>query len=250
MSERETIRSMVAAAETIVVPSGRDYAKCVDALRVECDIDVPDFPNRLLTVQSNGQIWRMAKGKDVPLRVARGFAQVGLTGTDVLLNQNTTVTAECLRFDELGQEVTSPQTINVGALTSNVRSRYWPLGQRMCDFSLLGPEEQVDELREQLYDPNAQSLYVATSLPVLLKRFNQGRNFMSLDAEPISGSVEGAVGWLAPMAADLVETSNTIAINGLKRVEVLTDIYPAVFTCEPAPFVTDVWLRGYDKYER
>lgn len=245
MSERETIRSMVADAETIAVPSGRDYAKCVDALREECDIDVPDFPDRVLTVETNGQTWRMVKGKDVPLRVARGLAQVGLTGTDILLNQPRLVTSECLRFDEASQLEERRLVGGEAVCNSPVRSRYYPLGQKMCEFSLLGAESAIDELRQVLYDADAppfgkrpMALSVATSFPVLLGRFRDGRNFQILD-EPISGSVEGAVGWLAPVAADLVEKGTTMKANGLAEIERLTDIYPAVFRCEPTAYRLD-----------
>src|SRR5687768_7873655 len=109
----------------IIVPSGRDYERCLEAFETEYDITAPRFEDRRLNLVAGGRQYTKVKGKDVPAYIAEGFADIGLTGTDVCEEQ----------------------------IPANSNLLYQAIGEPMCTFNLLLPQEISDQLLTQLSDP-------------------------------------------------------------------------------------------------
>lgn len=198
---------IIGPADRIVIPSGRDYRRCLDAFEAEFDLVAPRFDDRLLTREAGGLTYTKVKGKDIPAYVAAGSADIGLIGTDICEE----------KIPEEGSNL-----------------RYRSIGKPMCTFNLLLPTVSADKLTARLSNPNAEPLRVATSYPRFLlrcmKRAQIAGQPLNLKIEPQnpSGSVEALPGWVTETVADIVETGETALANGLEIGPKLADIYPAV----------------------
>ena len=196
----------IGAARRIVIPSGRDYERCLEAFEAEFSITAPRFEDRLLTREAGGIAYTKVKSKDIPAYIADGSADIGLTGTDVCEEQ-------------------IPQESTV---------RYRSIGKPMCTFNMLLPSDEAGELAARLTNSEANPVQVATSYPRFLmrcvKRAQAAGQVLNLALEQCkpSGSVEALPGWVTEAVADIVETGETAVANGLEIGPKLADIYPAV----------------------
>lgn len=207
-----TTKINIQAAQRIVIPSGRDYERCLEAFETTFGVSVPRFESRLLTRKAaNNTIYVKVKGKDIPAYIANGSADIGLTGTDVCEEQ-------------------IPEKSNL---------LYKAIGKPMCTFNLLLPTSSVDEITTRLTSPSAKPVRIATSYPRLLRRcieraqeVGQVLNITIEQFKP-SGSVEALPGWVAEAVADIVESGETATANNLVIGSKLADIYPAVIWRNP-----------------
>jgi ATP phosphoribosyltransferase len=204
----------IGAAQHIVIPSGRDYERCLEALEAEFGVSAPRFDDRLLSRKSGDTEYTKVKGKDIPAYVSAGYADIGLTSTDVCEEQ-------------------IPEDKDASNLL------YKAIGEPMCAFNLLLPNDQVDALVARLNDPEANPVQVATSYPRFLlrciKRAQEAGQVLNIVVEQLkpSGSVEALPGWTTEAAADIVETGETALANGLAIGPKLADIYPAIVSRDP-----------------
>lgn len=223
----------IGTAQRIVIPSGRDYERCLEAFEAEFDVSAPRFDDRRLERQSGTKEYFKVKGKDIPAYVADGSADLGLTGTDVCEEQ----------IPE------KPEDSNL---------LYRAIGEPMCSFNLLLPDDEAITavLMARLEDPEAEPVRVATSYPRFLMRCvkraqAEGKTLnVAIDTFKPSGSVEvlprlkeGKV----EAAADIYETGKTAEQNGLKGLK-LTDVYPAIVWRNPnkAPQTLNRTFFGVD----
>lgn len=178
--------------KTILLPSGRDYLKCREGLSETYDIDMPVFPERQLSVKDQGRHFIKAKGKDIPYFISKGYADLGITSSDVFENIKSD-------FEDL---------------------RYQQLDTSICSFELLIPKLAKTSILQRLYDFSEKPVSVATSFPVLLTRCAANLNLKIAERLP-SGSVEimPTLG-LAEIAADTVATGETARANSLERVKI------------------------------
>lgn len=200
------MKSLIESAERILLPGGREADPCVTALQEKYDIDVPTFKDRCYTANASGKEWRIVKGKDIPELIVIGAGDVGLAGTDV-----------CIEYGRPGM-------------------RYWPIGEAMCRFSLLGDPVQVNTLTSRLqalrslYDDSPR-VWAVTSFPRLLRRAAEVND---LPVSPlgimVSGKVEGLADIIpgADLEADLVSSGDTFRQNNRVEIMSLRDIFPAV----------------------
>lgn len=204
----------IGAASRIIVPSGRDYERCLEAFEVEFGVPAPRFDDRRLTLASeDGTLYTKVKGKDVPAYIADGSADIGLTGTDVCDEQ-------------------IPEDSNL---------LYRAIGEPMCTFNLLLPDDKAtaDALAARLQNPEAAPVRVATSYPRFLLRCikraqEAGRALnVAMDRFKPSGSVEALPGWTTEVVADIVETGETAEANGLRKGPELAVVSPAVVWRNP-----------------
>lgn len=203
----------VSDASLVVVPSGRDYERCLTAFEDEFGVTVPRFKDRRLTVESqDGRVYKRVKSKDVPAYIADGSADIGLTGTDV-----------CEEYIPEGSNV-----------------QYKAIGEPMCTFSLLLPNDaKAAALVARLSSSETEPVRIATSYPRFLwrciKRAQQAGQHLnvSLDSFRPSGSVEALVGWKTEVVADIVESGETAQANGLRKGPDLAVISPAVVWRDP-----------------
>jgi ATP phosphoribosyltransferase len=202
----------ISAAQRIIVPSGRDYECCLEALEAEVNINAPRFSDRSLTLEAAGMLYTKVKGKDVPAYISEGFADVGLTGTDVCEEQ----------------------------VPENSNLLYQAIGEPMCTFNLLLPKDQAESMADRLVDADAEPVRVATSYPRFLKNCinrarERGENLnISIEQFKPSGSVEALPGWISEAAADIVETGETAEFNGLDIGYKLADVFPAIVWRDPS----------------
>lgn len=219
----------ISAAKRIVIPSGRDYERCLEAFETQFNVSAPRFDDRRLNRESNdGQLFTKVKGKDVPAYVADGSADIGLTGTDVCEEQ-------------------VPEGSNL---------LYEAIGEPMCTFNLLLPDNEAiaDALVARLENPEADPVRVATSYPRFLlrciKRAQEAGRVLNLAIDPFkpSGSVEALPGWTTDVVADIVETGETAQANGLQKGPELAVVSPAVIWRNPnkQPIPLDRNFYGVD----
>ncbi len=136
----------VGTTTDFLVPTGRDYSRCVTAFEREFDLSVPQFPGRALVQRAGDRQYAKAKGKDIPALIAAGVADFGLVGSDI-----------CEEVIPEGPECTMPL-------------RYRAIGEPMCTFELLFPAGSSDELTDRLRDEALPAVVVATSFPHFLGR--------------------------------------------------------------------------------
>lgn len=128
---------------------------------------------------------------DVPTFVAYGAAQIGVAGSDVLME-----------FDY--PDIYSPIDLSIGAC-------------RMC---LAAPKELADE--EEMWSQS--HIRVATKYPNITKKFFAERGLQA-QCIKLNGAIELApkLG-LCRRIVDLVSTGNTLTANGLVEAETIADI--------------------------
>lgn len=194
------------ATKCVVVPSGRDYERCLDALESEFNITTPDFGDRKLTAETDDMMYKKVKGKDVPVYLWSGRANLGVVGSDIC-------------------EEKIPEGSNLQFKTAS---------QAMCSFNILFPVDTADQLRERLENLKEPPVEVVTSYPNFFRKcvrraLAEGRvlNVKLLDFTP-SGSVEALPGWITEAAADLVESGMTATANNLEEGLKLANVYPAL----------------------
>lgn len=165
--------------------SGRLYDDSI-ALLKECGIDLRNVKDRLKTESDNFPLEVFfLRDDDIPQYVEDGVADVGIVGENVLYEK-------CRETEILER-----------------------LGFGKCRLSL------AINKNEELTANYLQGKKIATSYPVLLKRYLDENN-INAEIHEISGSVEIAPGiGLADVICDLVSSGSTLFMNGLKEVETI-----------------------------
>ncbi len=170
----------------IAVPKGRLFA---DAVEVFLRLGISEIKtladSRRLIADDAGRGMRFLalKPVDIPTYVEHGAADLGIVGTDLLLEQ--------------GRDVYEPLDLGFGA----------------CRLVVAEPAEGARKRH------GFTGLRVATKYPRLTER-HYHRQGLQVDIVHLSGSVElaPALG-LADRIVDLVDTGRTLAENGLVEVE-------------------------------
>lgn len=164
--------------------SGRLYEDSLALLR-DCGINISNG-NKLRSEASNFPVEvYFLRDDDIPQYVEDGVADVGIAGLNVVLEKKKSV--------ELIEK----------------------LGFGKCRLSLALPKNN------EYSNDWLQNKKIATSYPVLLRKFLDDRN-INAEIHEISGSVEIAPGiGLADAICDLVSSGSTLLTNGLKEVETL-----------------------------
>ena len=165
--------------------SGRLSEDSIKLLK-DCSIDLRNVKDRLRTEAENFPIEIFfLRDDDIPEYVSDGVADIGIVGENVLYEKNKTV------------------------------SVVEKLGFGKCRLSIA--ISKTDEYS----DTYLQGKRIATSYPILTKKFLQQKNIIA-ELHEISGSVEIAPGiGLADAVCDLVSSGSTLFMNGLKEVETI-----------------------------
>jgi len=173
------------------LPKGRLLGHTVDALgRVGLPVpDRADLATRRLVFDRDGIEWILVKDGDVPVYVEHGAADTGIVGSDQLLEQEP--------------DVIAPLSFGFG------RCRLMLIGG--ADAQPIG---------------NVRLPMVATKYPSFTRGWLRRRG-VAAEVVPLAGSVElAAVLNLTPYIVDLVETGETIRVNGLLPIETIEEIAP------------------------
>ena len=130
----------------------------------------------------------LAKGPDVPTYVEYGAADIGVVGSDIILEENRRV------YEVLD------------------------LGFGKCRMCVCGPESAKELLKHR------ERIRVATKYPIIAKDYFFNRKNQTVDIIKLNGSVElGPIVGLSDVIVDIVETGSTLRENGL---DVLEEICP------------------------
>ncbi len=130
----------------------------------------------------------LAKGPDVPTYVEYGAADIGVVGSDTILEENRRV------YEVLD------------------------LGFGKCRMCVCGPVSAKKLLQHH------EMIRVATKYPKIAKDYFYNQKHQTVDIIKLNGSVElGPIVGLSDVIVDIVETGSTLKENGL---EVLEEICP------------------------
>lgn len=130
----------------------------------------------------------LAKGSDVPTYVEYGAADIGVVGSDTIMEENRRV------YEVLD------------------------LGFGKCRMCVCGPAQARELLKHH------ERIRVASKYPNIAKDYFFNKKHQTVDIIKLNGSVElGPIVGLSDVIVDIVETGSTLRENGL---EVLEEICP------------------------
>ncbi len=126
----------------------------------------------------------LAKGPDVPTYVEYGAADIGVAGSDTILEENRNV------YEVLD------------------------LGFGKCRMCVCGPESARELLKHH------ERIRVASKYPNIAKDYFYNKKHQTVDIIKLNGSVElGPLVGLSDVIVDIVETGSTLKENGLQVLE-------------------------------
>lgn len=180
---------------TIALPKGRIQTEVIPVLKtigIEPEPAFFDDSERILQFATNqpGVSVIRVRSFDVPTFVAFGAAQLGIAGSDVLEE-----------FDY--HELYAPLDLHIGK----------------CHLALAALDVELGkDLQRESH------VRVATKYPNITRRYFAARGIQA-ECIKLNGAMELApkLG-LAPYIVDLVSSGKTLAANGLKEIETITDI--------------------------
>ncbi len=159
--------------------------KLLERIGITCE-EIWDKNSRKLIFINEEQKVRffLAKGPDVPTYVEYGVADIGVTGRDIILEENRNV-----------HEVLD-------------------LGYGKCRMCVCGPADAGELLLHH------ERIRVASKYPGIAKDYFYNKKHQTVDIIKLNGSVElGPLVGLSDVIVDIVETGSTLRENGLEVLE-------------------------------
>lgn len=177
---------------TFALGKGRLANKTLDLLEkigITCDEMKDKDSRKLIFVNEELKLrFFLAKGPDVPTYVEYGAADIGVVGSDTILEENRRV------YEVLD------------------------LGFGKCRMCVCGPTAAKELLQHH------EMIRVASKYPKIAKDYFYNQKHQTVDIIKLNGSVElGPIVGLSDVIVDIVETGSTLKENGL---EVLEEICP------------------------
>ena len=173
---------------TIALTKGRLADQTMQLLEkagYSCE-ELKDKKSRKLIFVNEAQKLRffLAKGPDLPTYVEYGAADIGVVGSDIIMEENRRV------YEVLD------------------------LGFGKCRMCVCGPEESVDLLKHH------EMIRVTSKYPNIAREYFYNRKHQTVDIIKLNGSVElGPIVDLGDVIVDIVETGSTLKENGLSVLE-------------------------------
>ena len=131
----------------------------------------------------------LSKGPDVPTYVDYGAADIGITGSDIIMEEN-----------RRAYEVLD-------------------LGFGKCRMCVAGPESARSLLEHH------EMIRVASKYPNIAREYFQNRRHQTVDIITLNGSVElGPIVQLSDVIVDIVETGSTLRENGLTVLDTVCSL--------------------------
>ena len=178
---------------TIALTKGRlakDTAALLEKAGYSCEILRDKTTRKLIfTDEEQGLRFFLAKGPDVPTYVEYGAADIGVVGSDIIMEENRRV------YEVLD------------------------LGFGRCRMCVAGPEKARDLLLHH------EMIRVASKYPNIAREYFYNRKHQTVDIIKLNGSVElGPIVDLTDVIVDIVETGSTLKQNGLAVLEEVCQI--------------------------
>ena len=173
---------------TIALTKGRlakDTVSLLEKAGYSCDVLRDKTTRKLIfTDEEQGLRFFLAKGPDVPTYVEYGAADIGVVGSDIIMEEN-----------RRAYEVLD-------------------LGFGKCRMCVAGPEEARSLLQHH------EMIRVASKYPNIARDYFYNRKHQTVDIIKLNGSVElGPLVDLSDVIVDIVETGSTLYQNGLAVLE-------------------------------
>ena len=177
---------------TFALGKGRLASKTLELLEqigITCEEMKDKDSRKLIFVNEDLKLrFFLAKGPDVPTYVEYGAADIGVVGSDTIMEENRRV------YEVLD------------------------LGFGKCRMCVCGPESARELLKHH------EMIRVASKYPNIAKDYFYNKKHQTVDIIKLNGSVElGPIVGLSDVIVDIVETGYTLRDKGLK---VLGDIFP------------------------
>lgn len=176
---------------TFALGKGRLAAQTLELLEqigITCEEMKDKSSRKLIFVNEDLRLKFLAKGSDVPTYVEYGAADIGVVGSDTILEENR----RCYEVLDLG------------------------FGK--CRMCVCGPASAKELLQHH------EMIRVASKYPKIAKDYFYNQKHQTVDIIKLNGSVElGPIVGLSDVIVDIVETGSTLKENGL---EVLEEICP------------------------
>lgn len=177
---------------TFALGKGRLANKTLELLEktgITCDEMKDKNSRKLIFVNEELKLrFFLAKGPDVPTYVEYGAADIGVVGSDTIMEENRRV------YEVLD------------------------LGFGKCRMCVCGPAQARELLKHH------ERIRVASKYPNIAKDYFFNKKHQTVDIIKLNGSVElGPIVGLSDVIVDIVETGSTLRENGL---EVLEEICP------------------------
>ena len=177
---------------TFALGKGRLASKTLELLEqigITCEEMKDKDSRKLIFVNEDLKLrFFLAKGPDVPTYVEYGAADIGVVGSDTIMEENRRV------YEVLD------------------------LGFGKCRMCVCGPASAKELLLHH------ERIRVASKYPIIAKDYFYNKKHQTVDIIKLNGSVElGPIVGLSDVIVDIVETGSTLKENGL---EVLEEICP------------------------
>ena len=173
---------------TFALTKGRLADKTLEKLEktgITCE-EMKDKSSRKLIFVNEEQHLRffLAKGPDVPTYVEHGVADIGVTGKDIIMEENRAI------YEVLD------------------------LGFGKCRMCICGFPEAAELLKHH------EMIKVATKYPRIARDYFHNKKHQTVDIIKLNGSIELApIVGLSDVICDIVETGTTLKENGLTVLE-------------------------------
>ena len=173
---------------TFALGKGRLASKTLELLEqigITCEEMKDKDSRKLIFVNEDLKLrFFLAKGPDVPTYVEYGAADIGVVGSDTIMEENRRV------YEVLD------------------------LGFGKCRMCVCGPESARELLRHH------EMIRVASKYPNIAKDYFYNKKHQTVDIIKLNGSVElGPIVGLSDVIVDIVETGSTLRENGLQVLE-------------------------------
>ena len=173
---------------TFALGKGRLASKTLELLEqigITCEEMKDKDSRKLIFVNEDLKLrFFLAKGPDVPTYVEYGAADIGVDGSDTIMEENRRV------YEVLD------------------------LGFGKCRMCVCGPESARELLKHH------EMIRVASKYPNIAKDYFYNKKHQTVDIIKLNGSVElGPIVGLSDVIVDIVETGSTLRENGLQVLE-------------------------------
>ncbi len=173
---------------TFALAKGRLANKTLELLErlgITCEEMKDKDSRKLIFVNEERKLkFFLSKGPDVPTYVEYGAADIGVVGSDTIMEENRRV------YEVLD------------------------LGFGRCRMCVCGPESAAELLQHH------ERIRVATKYPLIAKEYFYDKKHQTVDIIKLNGSVElGPIVGLSDVIVDIVETGGTLKENGLGVLE-------------------------------
>lgn len=177
---------------TFALAKGRLANKTMELLEkigITCEEMNDKTSRKLIFVNEERKLkFFLSKGPDVPTYVEYGAADIGVVGSDIIMEEN-----------RRAYEVLD-------------------LGYGKCRMCVCGPKSAGELLKHH------EMIRVASKYPNIAKDYFYNKKHQTVDIIKLNGSVElGPIVGLSDVIVDIVETGSTLKENGL---EILEEICP------------------------